>query len=782
MEKKIRFLYAGTGLLICVLFFCLLRAEIAAAAPETDLWWMLPVFSRLTAGKSFFEGLLFLLQPTPRWFELPFLKAYLWFHQALPILQGSYGSLILVSLLLHFFNALLMYAVGQQLGMGRRAGFFSAFTYLTLFVQFHAYYWPSAFQHVLAVFTTLGVLFCYLKTEELFKGRQPQRTLFFFLTLAAGGLGSLQRSTLMLPFMLLAHLVFSSRNAQERVTRFTRWMPFLLLYPLYILLALCFVGDHVYNVGIFKFPLPAGIKALAFFFGGVVGLVALRRLLGISWTMGGRRRIGKALLIFLTVGLTAGLILRDKREILLPYNLITPLTTLLASFLEPIQSALSTDSRVAYYVMPCQISFFFLLLALLSLWVFVRLPWVRPATVATLLMWYGMCTWYLLFHRHVVSSFPLRIPSRYFIYLSPIFSWVFCSSAIALYDLLMKRIRLHGLKREVILVGIFLGLVLPNLMAVRLQLFRGRLVNSYFSYDDVRAGELIQEDLSRLLSETGRAPDRVYVFGAVKMDYPMTRAKYIPMHLIGLDNSRFLIHEKVLSRHPGVTLLVEESVMTDGAGGQVYWVGGPRVRNGQGQWVDPFARHLEEGLQRLDEGDWEGAKEGFQQAVKRRPFLLRYLLSSCRLSDARWLTGGVGLKEWVEEIEGKWRLFSIVPVGKWGHIREVMREELREYGVCLAALSYIEHQTGHRVQGRRWLSQLYFLEPNVRHLREWLEASPQVESRPGLKGYLEILGGARFLEDPLPWQKDDFGFGRFMARLIGAVDIRSEWDREWILA
>lgn len=785
VQRGTRLLYAGIALFLTGLFLFLLKVEISAAAPETDLWWMLPVFRRLTEGKSFWEGLLFLLSPAPRWYELPLLKAYLWLHQAAPVLRESYGSLIVVNLLFHVANALLVYGVGRRLGLGRRAGFFSALTYLTLFIQFHAYFWPVSFQHLSAVSTVLGILFLYLRTEELFREGHPRWALYYGLTLAAGILGSLQRATMMLPVMVLAHLFSSCRHPRERAVRFNRWLPFLLFYPLYILLALCFVGDHVYNVGIFKFPLPAWVKALVLFLGWAAALALLRAGFAASWGMGsGRRRIGRILPILLVFGLAAGLILRDRREVLLPYNLITPLTTLLASFLDPIQSALSCDSTVAYHVMPSQMSFFFLLLTLFFLWVFVRLSRARPGTTALLGVWYGMCVGYLMFHRHMVSSFPLQIPSRYFVYLSPIFSWVFCFSTVALFDFLAERVRLQGFRRHVVLAGFFLWLIVPNLFAIRLELFRGRLINAYFSYDDVRSGDLIREDLSRIVSETGRPPDKVDVLGAVKMDYPPARVKYhIPIHLIGVDNSRMLIREKVHSRYPGVDLLVEEQAAGEGGrGGALYRVDGARIRDGQGRWVDPFARHFEEGLSRLDQRDGEGAAEEFRLAVERRPFLLRVLLSKCRLSDARWLTDGAGLKEWLEKIEGRWRLYSIVPVGKWEHIREVTETELREYGVCFLALSYLENRVGRPEQGHRWLSQLHFLEPNLNRLRQWLEASPQVGPRTELKRHLETLRNLRTLPDPLPWQKDDFGFGRFILRLIGGPDIRSQWDQEWILA
>jgi hypothetical protein len=43
--------------------------------------------------------------------------------------------------------------------------------------------------------------------------------------------------------------------------------------------------------------------------------------------------------------------------------------------------------------------------------------------------------------------------------------------------------------------------------------------------------------------------------------------------------------------------------------------------------------------------------------------------------------------------------------------------------------------------------------------------------------FLETLKDPAAFGDPLPWQKDDYGFGRFIVRLISGLDIRSHYDR-----
>jgi hypothetical protein len=130
------------------------------------------------------------------------------------------------------------------------------------------------------------------------------------------------------------------------------------------------------------------------------------------------------------------------------------------------------------------------------------------------------------------------------------------------------------------------ALCLTNLLAIRLELFRGRLANTYLAYEDLRAKESVREDSG-----------------------------------------------------------------------------------------DYAAR----GLKSLDEGDLEKASALFKQGVERRPFLLRYLLGECRLSDTRWMTGGQSLREWVNEVALKYTSGEVAPSEQGVRIREAMERELLDY-------------------------------------------------------------------------------------------------------
>jgi len=210
---------------------------------------------------------------------------------------------------------------------------------------------------------------------------------------------------------------------------------------------------------------------------------------------------------------------------------------------------------------------------------------------------------------------------------------------------------------------------------------------------------------------------------------------------------------------------------------RVYQVGGVRVLDSDGRDIEGIGGWIDEGLGYVDRGDWEVARGLFLRVLERRPFLLRYLLGECRFSDLRWITDGRGLREWMGAAKKQYQGRSSAQRVKWEHIRAVTNQELLDYAICLYGLSYLENRGGHREQARRLISHLYYLEPDPDRLRDWLLTDGRLSGRPELVRYLEVLRNPSIFNDPFPWQKDDYGFGRFMARLLFHWDVRSRFDR-----
>ncbi len=764
---KIHWFYRGITLAVAGLFLGLLWPVVRSATPETDLWWMLPSLSRWMAGKSLLQGTAFMLSPGPILFEQPVLKVTLWFMHS--FLGWSYPALIWANLLVHGIIAALVFAVGCQMGLRRQVSLFSALVYLTLFAQFHAYFWPTSLQHLLAVATLLTLLSLYLATEEMFKKGHPRRTLLLGVTLGMGVLGALQRSTIIFPLVLMTHLLLSPGSPQERLSRFDRWIPLFLIYPLYLLLGLSVVGDLVLNEAIFKFPLSPFFKVGVLWFFLAAGLCGLRVLV--------RRGMPRGLLWAIVSVVLLALALRDHREVFFPYNALVPLSSTLSSFLEPVQTALAMDSTRPYYVVPPMINLPMLALTVGMIWLFVRWHIRQRPELALLLTWYGACVGYMLLHRHVVSSFPIRIPSRYFVYWSPVFAWIFCAVTWRLAEVWIKKTGWNRWRGEQVWAVVLAALCVVNVAAIRLEMFRGRLVNTYFVYDDVRTTQLIYEDWAR--RGTGIPPATLHLDGVTELTFAKVWSLYVPVDQIGFDNLQDQMKQVFSMRSTAGRLNLNGPSVYPQSGW--YSVGGVRLLDSTGRDIDEFSEGVEAGLRDLNQGNLESARRVLERAVEVRPFLFRYLLwAGCRLSDLRWMTNGRGFREWLANLEWKWRAWSVVPLAKRERTRALTEQDLRDYAVCLYSLSYLEHRLGHPKKARGWLSQLYILESDSAQLSQWLESDERIRMRPELAQYLKAIENPDDFQDPLPQQKDDYGFGRFMVRLISGWNIQSGWDRQWV--
>lgn len=628
-----------------------------------------------TQDRPLLEVLGFLLSPAPLNLGQPLLKLYL-----LP--AGRWGwsvqGLVALTMAFHLLNGLLAARVGRLLGLSRWVAGSAAAVYLCLFAHFHAVLWPTASQHVVAVFSVLGLLWLYLHAEKLAAAGDPGWKSWFRAALAAAAVASLGRSALLAPALMIVHLAVTSAKPEQRVARFDRWLPLFGLFMIYPAVMFSFVGDVILNETIVRWPAPPLVKMAGLLALGAAGLALLRQSLRLS---------GKSAR-WLGFGLAAGiwliLVLKDQRQVMLPYNGLVPWVGLWTSFLDPVRSALWTDSTEPYHYLMAQISPWSVGLSLLAAGVFLAGPVRKEKGLWLLPAWYGICLIHLLNH---YGSFPARVPSRYFIYLSPVFAWVICATGWQAAEMLGKKAGWSKELRKMVWVAALAFLCVANLAAIRLELFRGRLANTYLAYEEVKAAQALSEE-----------PADYAAAGLQKLENP-------------------------------------------------------------------------------EEGAHQKAAQAFRQGVQRRPFLLRYLLGGSRLSDVRWITGERGLREWIGEVASKHTEWDGSASEKGARTRRVMDQELLDYAVCLLGLSYIEQAAGREDWAGHWISQLYFFERDPERLRSWLESDVRVQQRRYLLDALDLLEDPLLFGDPLPWRKNDYGFGRFMARLIGGRDIRSGYDR-----
>ncbi len=147
-------------------------------------------------------------------------------------------------------------------------------------------------------------------------------------------------------------------------------------------------------------------------------------------------------------------------------------------------------------------------------------------------------------------------------------------------------------------------------------------------------------------------------------------------------------------------------------------------------------------------------------------FLLSYLLpAGCRLEDVRWITGGLPLRKWLKQI------------GMRQEIQADLDKDLAGFALGLFRRSREESKAGNEEGARYWLSQIRPLEEDPGAAREWIGSLPEARADGSLKEYGVRFEDPSVFSDPLPWRKDDYGFGRFLVRFFLGMDILSRWDR-----
>jgi hypothetical protein len=766
--RWVSILYGSLVGLLSLLFLSLLRDPILSALPEQDLWWMLPMLSHYVDGKPLSQVLGFLLGPAPYMLGQPALKIYLSLGNSSWL--GLYTThLIMVSVGVHAANAGLLYWLSRQLGLSRRVSLCSALVYFTSFAHFHAYLWPTAAQHVFAVFTILLMLNLYLNTEQRID-RHARYTWLLVGMWAVTIAASLQRSTLIAPALILTHILVCSKDPQDRIAKYDRWLPLFVAYLLYPAMALTFVGDHIITTAFVPILIPPIVKALMLFLGGVACLMVIRWLLRmppLSWR---GRLVVRGLILSAIVGGLVILSLNDRRQVLWPYNALVPFITTLTSFLEPLQAVFLIDSTEPYHYISPQISVFSVLLSLLLIGTFIAVFVTQKKPLIIVLVWYVLSLGHLLSN---YSSFHVRIPSRYFIYLSPVFAVIFSAVLIHGYSALVKNTRLKPLSRDIILAGLLISLSIPNLLAIRLELFRGKLANTYMIYDDIRTASLIRDDL-RHSNAVRRQPGAIYVTNVPEMPVEQFWSP-TPADPAKFETFRDVVGE--IFRDRAMRAIRVNEFPTSTAGNTLYVVSNYRVQDAQGVSIDPFARLFDGAVTRMAQNRHQEARELFQRAIEYRPFFLRYVLSDYRLDDVRWITNGLDLRQWVNKAGAAYPSSNEAPVPKTEHILTLMNRELSDYLLAMFYLSYLEHRSGHADESRRWLSKMQFLERDPEALSSWIRQVPLVRADRAMLEFLERLKDPAYFRDPLPWWMDDYGFLRFLVRFLFRWDIQSSWDR-----
>jgi len=747
------------------LFLELLYSQVLKSFFEKDLLWLIPSVFRTTKGLSLGQLIIYFLDPLPVWHAMPPVKIYAFF--ILSFLGPLAKHFIFTSILVHFFNSILLFLVSKKLGLNTRIGFLSALTYLTLFAHFHAYIWPMAFQHIIVVFFILLGLNYYLKTDKLINNGEKFH-LLYILTLLINLVASFCRpSVLILPGMIITHILFCSKNNKDRLRKYDIWMPSFILYLFYPLMLIVvtdlrvkrllfmlssLVSDNVsFDMFINRSNIP--IKLSIAFLLGLSCLFIFRAILVMYQKYNLKKVLKWTSIITAMVTFLLLIILGGPKKLLIPYNVMVPFVGILSSFLHPLKNALLIDSARPYHFIPLQLGVFNFLLSLFILTLFIKKFVFKYKQLSVLAIFYMFNIIYLYLWNPVTS--------RYFIYLSPLFCIIFCAVCDYLYTSLTKQFKIKIITKDIVLVLIFVSICIPNLLAIKQALFRGRMANTYLTYDYARAADAVKYDLIKRNRFEEIKKKRIYINNIVPISF--TSSKDFPASDLHNDNVRFVFFQ--IFNDVSINIIPNQIPKKD-ENHIAYSLDGYWLYNSEGVNTSLFSQFFEEALELLRQSRYMEATDLFRKAIEERPYLLNYVLSNLKLEDLEWVTNGRDMRTWINNIRSFFSEYrDSYALEKAKYILTIMNREIDEYIQCHFYISFLKYASGYTEESKYWFSRIRFLENNYQRLFSWLAQVQYIRSEKRILSYLDSFDNASLYVEPDNY-RDRHKYEKFLFRLI----------------
>ncbi len=784
--------YICTAIILAVVFLAVLYQPIQAMFHEQDLWTMVPIVSFFGHEHSFFENLkMFLFNPTPTNEGDPWMNLYL---LLVPVVFGLQAKcFIFAALVIHFSCAYLLYALLRKLDLCFRIAFFSALIYLTMFIHFGYYIFPMAAHHFTVLFFSLLILNLYFETTKKIDANGNWKHLFW-LTLGVNFLASFcQITILLLPVAILSHILISSKDGQDRVKKYDIWIPFFITYLGYPLIRLLYCGFLHLSIFLHTgFKVPNSIMPFpVIFIFGIISLFIFRALLQLY----SRYRLGRVLkalcitsiilyfIVFIAVSARGDLMTPSKvklSESLSPVNLIRPLVVMLVNFVSPLKAALSIDSTKPFHIIPTQNNPIGYLIVLFFTMLFMRKYFLRHKGLIVFLIFYIADLRYARIATTVLYS-------RHFLYITPLFSVMFCSVFIYMYDAIMSRTRLRDNMKEIVLILVFAGLCLPNILAIRLEMFRGRMANTFYLYDYIKAADMIKKDIET--SNIGRRVEAKSIFVKNVASMPFYRglefwSPEVDEHL-RLDPFRYAFAQTFNDDS-----MLEININRPGrvTGKFTYEIKRTGIYNASGSNIDKFSSYLDEGEKELISGNNKRAYTLLTKAAGIRPFLVNYVLSKYELKDLKWITRGSDLKSWTDSIF-KYELRDLMFItnksdlkswtdsviddtagynmAKFKYVSPVVTNEINNYIKCLFYKAYLERLAGSFKESDGTLSQIGFIESDRGKISSLLGNGLPVRSNKEMQAFLHN----NIDKISMPYNAKPAEFYGFVMQLVSNRDI-----------
>ncbi len=664
---------------------------------EDDTLIFTPIAIQESHGKSFGEVFRFVFHLAHE-YGIPSLNIYWHLMQRFLGLEVKYYSLSLFAL--HHLNALLFWVLlARGFRMGIAASAFSAIFFLVYSPQFHAYLWPISFQHLSVLSGVFLTLILYRETENRIAQGAPRALWWKKATVAAAVLSSLLRVTIFLaPFHIALDIFCTSGSEQEIRRRLRWWTPLFLVY------------------------LP--FRILSFFRGAEGQAISVRLLfldLGVPyWVIG-------ALLLAASVSILLFLhrlwkLVNDplstvRRRMFAQYS---PMTTFIAGCV----FALLSLGHIAPWILAFKLSWIpeasLYKTLLYDRWHVVTLPAVlkggptltEALSFFVLLLFAYVCFrslrerlpflgWYLVACAGV-AQFDTRIPSRYYIYLSPLVAVCVATLISEGGGFVLRKMKLSAkLFLGTAMAGIAAFLILAHTTTLQTRLSLSRLPGLITHYDYVLAAETIRQDLASHpeKAEHLRQPQGgLHVCGIQPAWFFMQNHAMIAPDW---DAETFHPFKYVLGAtlHWPIERATEVRVNGPCRPGEIcYAVARDGVYDAEGNNLDPFYRNFKEGMRRFYAGENREALAMLTEAVQARPFFFRYLAPGIPPEEFSHPSGRT-LLELINQLT-----WWIIPTQEFRF--EWVKKEHLNHLHALAVMAYLEDLEGIRSRSSQTLETL----------------------------------------------------------------------------
>ncbi len=420
---------------------------------EDDLVWFFPVIDHFLNERN---SWLILLKS----FHLPELTLFDALYFAFLKLIFGYNFFLypLPACLLHLANGVIIYQIlSRALNCSLFTSSIAGLIYLTFYGHYHAYLWPMATHHILGVFWILLFIYKYLQTLNKEGSATQDLGGKLGLNLRLYGLAFLasfmRLSVLIVPLIIGIHTVFTSSSRKDFYFKIKRWLPFFLLISWYQILILI-TGNRADVLSAFL---------------NMENLIALSGLIFVLWSM-----------------------VRRNLQRIYYFWLIIPFAFILCLYLWLFPQDTLTPSNIAlrWQVMPLPSGATMWILTTLSMvimYTFTRHVIYRNKKFGVFIIWYMLIFPYLLSRLN-------EMPSRYLVYLSPIFAVVL---AVFLGEIISNR--LEGFYKSIFrfVVGCSLAcFAVINVQAIHERSIRSFAADYHWKYDDIMIAQYIKHDLA----------------------------------------------------------------------------------------------------------------------------------------------------------------------------------------------------------------------------------------------------------------------------------------------